>query len=175
VGLPGYDEKRRFVDQLASGLFSWIKKNPAPPGELLGLLVIDEARDYVPSGRAVPGKENVRRLAAQARKYGLGLLFATQEPKSIENSIVSNCSTLLGGKMSSPAAISALEQLLQDKGATATDVGKLTRGTFYFGSGPEKPRKVSTSLCLSYHPSTPPSEAQVLELARGSIRKDAAT
>jgi DNA helicase HerA-like ATPase len=170
VGLPGYDEKRRFVDQLASSLFSYIKKTPAPPGGLLGLLVIDEARDYVPSGRSVPGKENVRRLAAQARKYGLGLLFATQEPKSIENSIVSNCSTLLGGKMSSPAAISGLEQLLSDKGANATDVAKLTRGTFYFGSGPEKPRKISTSLCLSYHPSTPPSEAQVLELARGSVR-----
>ncbi len=171
VGLPGYDEKRRFVDQLASTLFSWIKKNPAPPGGILGLLVIDEARDYVPSGKSVPGKENVRRLTAQARKYGLGLLFATQEPKSIENSIVSNCSTLLGGKMSSPAAIAGLEQLLSDKGANASDVGKLPRGTFYFGSGPDKPRKISTSLCLSYHPSTPPSEAQVLELARGSMPK----
>jgi hypothetical protein len=29
-----------------------------------------------------------------------------------------------------------------------------------------KPRKVATSLCLSFHPSTPPTEAQVLELAR---------
>jgi DNA helicase HerA-like ATPase len=130
--------------------------------------VIDEAKDFVPSGKSVPGKENVVRLAAQARKYGLGLLFATQEPKSIEHGIVSNCSTLLGGKMSSPTAIAALEQLLSDKGANATDVGKLPRGTFYFGSGPDKPRKISTSLCLSYHPTTPPSEAQVLEIARHS-------
>ena len=168
VGLPSYDQKRRFVDQLSSALFSWIKKNPAPPGGILGLFVMDEAKDFVPSGKRVPGKENVGRLAAQARKYGLGLLFATQEPKSIEHSIVSNCSTLLAGKMSSPAAISALEQLLADKGATATDVGKLPRGTFYFGTGAEKPRKIATSLCLSYHPSTPPTEAQVLELARSS-------
>ncbi len=166
VGLPSYDQKRRFVDQLASGLFSWIKKNPAPPGGILGLLVLDEAKDFVPSGKKVPGKENVVRLAAQARKYGLGLLFATQEPKSIEHNIVSNCSTLLGGKMSSPAAIAALEDLLRNKGANANDVAKLPRGTFYFGSGAEKPRKVSTSLCLSYHPPTPPSEVQVLELAR---------
>jgi hypothetical protein len=166
VGLPNYDQKRRFVDQLSSALFSWIKKNPAPPGGILGLFVMDEAKDFVPSGKKVPGKENVQRLAAQARKYGLGLLFATQEPKSIEHSIVSNCSTLLGGKMSSPAAINALEQLLADKGTSASDVGKLPRGTFYFGTSPEKPRKVTTSLCLSYHPSTPPTESQVLELAR---------
>ncbi len=166
VGLSSYDQKRRFVDQLSSALFSWIKKNPAPPGGILGLFVMDEAKDFVPSGKKVPGKENVQRLAAQARKYGLGLLFATQEPKSIEHSIVSNCSTLLGGKMSSPAAISALEQLLADKGTSASDVGKLPRGTFYFGTSPDKPRKVTTSLCLSYHPTTPPTESQVLELAR---------
>ncbi len=170
VGLPSYDQKRRFVDQLASTLFSWIKKNPAPPGGLLGLLVMDEAKDFVPSGRTVPGKENVIRLAAQARKYGLGLLFATQEPKSIEHTIVSNCSTLLGGKMSSPTAIDALQQLLSDKGTRATDVGSLKPGQFYFGTGQDKPRKVATSLCLSYHPSTPPSEAEVLETARRSAR-----
>ena len=131
---------------------------------------MDEAKDFVPSGKAVPGKENVIRLAAQARKYGLGLLFATQEPKSIEHTIVSNCSTLLAGKMSSPAAIEALQQLLSDKGTRATDVGSLKAGTFYFGTGSEKPRKVSTSLCLSYHPSTPPSEAEIFETAQRSVR-----
>jgi hypothetical protein len=170
VGLPSYDQKRRFVDQLASTLFAWIKKNPAPPGKVLGLLVMDEAKDFVPSGKAVPGKENVIRLAAQARKYGLGLLFATQEPKSIEHTIVSNCSTLLGGKMSSPAAIDALQQLLSDKGTKVSDVGSLKRGSFYFGTGQQKPRKVTTSLCLSYHPSTPPSETEVLEAARRTAR-----
>lgn len=168
VGLPSYDQKRRFVDQLSGALFSWIKKNPAPPGGILGLLVVDEAKDFVPSGKSVPGKENMIRLAAQARKYGLGLLFATQEPKSIDHAIVSNCSTLLGGKMSSPAAIDALQQLLSDKGTQASDVATLKRGTFYFGSAPDKPRKVATSLCLSYHPTTPPSEAEVLESARSS-------
>lgn len=170
VGLPNYDQKRRFVDQLAGTLFSWIKKNPAPPGGILGLLVMDEAKDFVPSGKAVPGKENVIRLAAQARKYGLGLLFATQEPKSIEHTIVSNCSTLLGGKMSSPTAIDALQQLLADKGTRVTDVGSLKRGLFYFSTGSDKPRKVATSLCLSYHPSTPPSEAEVLDAARRSAQ-----
>ena len=170
VGLPGYDEKRRFMDQLASTLFSWIKKNPAQPGKLLGLLIIDEAKDFVPSGKKVPGKENIVRLAAQARKYGLGLLFATQEPKSIEHSIVSNCSTLLGGKMNSPAAIEALQGLLADKGGNVRDVAALKRGHFYFASGADKPRKIETSLCLSHHPSSPPTEEAVLRAARASLR-----
>lgn len=169
VGLPDYAQKRRFVDQLASALFSWIKKNPAPPGGLLGLLVIDEAKDFVPSGTTVPGKDNLLRLAAQARKYGLGLLFATQEPKSIDHKVVANCSTLLGGRMNSPASIGALQQLLADKGAHVKDVATLKPGEFYFSSGAAKPYKIRTSLCLSAHPSTPPGEAQVLECARQSV------
>ena len=169
VGLPDYGQKRRFVDQLASTLFSWIKKNPAPPAGLLGLLVIDEAKDFVPSGKSVPGKDNLLRLAAQARKYGLGLLFATQEPKSIDHKVVANCSTLLGGRMNSPASIGALQQLLADKGAHVKDVAALKPGEFYFGSGAVKPYKIRTSLCLSAHPSTPPGEAQVLECARQSM------
>ena len=68
--------------------------------------------------------------------------------------------------MSSLAAIDGLQQLLADKGTSAGDVGKLPRGTFYFGTSPEKPRKVATSLCLSYHPSTPPTEPHVLDIAR---------
>ena len=81
IGLPELDSQRTFVDQLAQNLFGWVKKNPAPSGSVRGLLVIDEAKDFVPSGRAVPSSGSLKRLAAQARKYGLGLVFATQEPR----------------------------------------------------------------------------------------------
>jgi DNA helicase HerA-like ATPase len=86
-------------------LFSWIKKNPDPGGRALrGLLVIDEAKDFVPSSQASVCKESLMRLAAQARKYHLGLIFATQNPKDIENRIVGNCSTHFYGKVNAPAA-----------------------------------------------------------------------
>lgn len=171
AGLSGDAKKRRFVDQLSGTLFSWIKKNPAPAGGLIGLLVIDEAKDFVPSGRSVPGKANLIRLAAQARKYGLGLLFATQEPKSIDHNVVSNCENLLGGRMNSPAAIEALQQLLSDRGANVSDVARMERGTFYFGTAAQRPRKIRTALCLSHHPSTPPSESQVIEAAKRSAER----
>ena len=44
------------------------------------------------SGRASREKKSCR-WAAQARKYGLGMIFATQLPKGIDNRIVSNCTT----------------------------------------------------------------------------------
>ena len=166
-GLPGQETQQKFVNQLAMTLFTWIKKNPAKPGSLLGLLIVDEAKDFVPANKAAPSRDNLLRLAAQARKYGLGLLFATQTPKSIDHNIVANCSTLLVGRTNSPAAIEAVQQLLRDKGGSGDDVAKLALGTFYLSSVAQpKPAKIATPLCLSYHPSTPPDEREVVERAR---------
>lgn len=50
VGLPTLDMQRTFLNQLAMILFSWIKKNPHPPGRSVrGLLVVDEAKDFLPA------------------------------------------------------------------------------------------------------------------------------
>src|SRR5690606_11391846 len=66
-GLPGIERQRQFIDRLATTLFTYIKKHPAPKDSLMGLFVLDEAKDFVPSGTNVPGKDNIIRLAAQAR------------------------------------------------------------------------------------------------------------
>ena len=60
------------------GLFSWIKQNPTPPSRpLTGLFVMDEAQNFAPAQKTTPCKESTIALAAQARKYGLGMIFAT--------------------------------------------------------------------------------------------------
>ena len=80
--LPGLEAQRYFLNQLAMTLFSWIKKYP-DPGErpLRGLLVIDEAKDFVPSQKSSVCRESLLRLAAQARKYHLGLGLRHAEPQ----------------------------------------------------------------------------------------------
>ncbi|MGE3775672.1 MAG: AAA family ATPase, partial [Pirellulaceae bacterium] len=86
IGLPSADQRQQFVYQLGMTLFSWIKRNPHPPGRSLrGLLVVDEARDFIPSQKSIPSKVSLQLLASQARKYHLGLVLATQTPKEIEN------------------------------------------------------------------------------------------
>jgi len=109
AGLPSDETRQAFVNQLEMALFSWIKKNPSPKGRpLTGLFVMDEARNFAPSQKNTPCKESTLALAAQARKYGLGMIFATQAPKDIDNKIISNCSTHFYGKMNSPATIEAV-------------------------------------------------------------------
>jgi len=172
VGLPGLEAQRYFLNQLAMTLFSWIKKYP-DPGErpLRGLLVIDEAKDFVPSQKSSVCRESLLRLAAQARKYHLGLVFATQNPKDIDNRIVANCSTHFYGKVNSPAAIETVRDLIRAKGGTGEDVPRLSRGQFYIHNSDADfacPIKLLVPLCLSRHPSSPLDEASILRKASES-------
>lgn len=165
-GLPDLPAQQQFVNQLAITMFSWIKRHPPRGRALQGLLVVDEARDFVPSGKAVPGKDALIRLAAQGRKYGLGIVFATQAPKSIDHNVIANCSTHFYGRANSPAAIDTIQNQLRDRGAAGGDIAKLTKGVFYaFSEGVGAPQKVATSLCLSHHPANPPEEAEILKRA----------
>lgn len=170
VGLPGIDAPLQFVNQLAMTLFTWVKKNPCPADRpLRGLLVIDEAKDFVPSLSSTPCKESLIRLAAQGRKYGLGVVFATQAPKSIDHNVIANASTHFYGKASSPAAIDTVEEALRSRGATRVDVARLSSGRFYLaGKGMSAPVKIAVPLCLSHHPASPPDEGDVLRRAAAS-------
>ncbi len=166
-GLPGLNAQQQFLNQLAMTLFTWIKKNPAPAEQALrGLLVIDEAKDFVPSRTTTPCKSSLLRLAAQARKYGLGLIFATQEPKSIDHQIIANCATQFFGRASSPAAIAVVEEQIQLRGGSGRDVARLTRGQFYAAlEGASAPVKIQAPLCLSYHAPSPLTEEEVVARA----------
>ena len=170
VGLPGLEAPLQFVNQLAMSLFTWVKKNPCPADRpLRGLLVIDEAKDFVPSVGSTPCKESLIRLAAQGRKYGLGVVFATQAPKSIDHNVIANASTQFYGKASSPAAIDTVEEQLRARGCTRPDVARLPSGRFYLAAkGMRAPVQIAVPLCLSHHPASPPDETDVLRRAAAS-------
>jgi hypothetical protein len=167
VGMASLDQWQGFVNQLQMALFSWVKRNPAGERPLGGLLVMDEAQDLVPSAGTTACSESTRRLASQARKYGLGLLFATQSPKSLHNSIPGNATTQLFGLLSSPVQIDAARDLARAKGGSVPDIGRLSAGQFYLATEGSAFRQIRTPMSLSYHPSSPLTEEEVLRRAAG--------
>jgi hypothetical protein len=169
LGGLGSDEARQaFVNQLQMTLFTWIKQNPSPTGRLY---VLDEAQNFAPSQVGTACKASAVSLAAQARKYGLGMIFATQLPRGIDNGIVSNCTTHVYGRMSSPATIEATRELMAAKGGAAEDIGRLIRGEFYFSTeGFTRPVKIRTPLCLSWHSQNPPTSDEIMQKARTKRR-----
>jgi DNA helicase HerA-like ATPase len=76
------------------------------------LLVIDEAHNLCSPdldstlGRAV--REQIIRIAAEGRKYGLWLLLSTQRPSKVHPGIISQCDNLALMKMSSPLDLAEL-------------------------------------------------------------------
>jgi DNA helicase HerA-like ATPase len=164
-GLASDEARQAFVNQLQMSLFTWIKRNPSPTGRLF---VLDEAQNFAPSMKTTPCKESTLALAAQARKYGLGMIFATQTPTGIDNKIVSNCTTHFYGRMSSPTTIAATRGLLEAKGGGGSeDVARLTRGEFYFSTeSVPRPMRIRTPICLTWHPANPLTANEVVERAR---------
>lgn len=164
-GLASDEARQSFVNQLQMSLFTWIKRNPSPTGRLF---VLDEAQNFAPSMKTTPCKETTLALTAQARKYGLGMIFATQTPTGIDNKIVSNCTTHFYGRMSSPTTIAATRGLIEAKGGGGSeDVARLSRGEFYFSTeAVARPIRIRTPICLTWHPANPLTANEVVEKSR---------
>lgn len=163
-GLASEEARDSFVNRLQMSLFTYVKRHPSETGRLY---VLDEAQNFAPSGRGTACKASALSLVAQARKYGLGIMFATQAPKGLDNKIILNCTTQFYGKMGSETDAKTVKQLIHDKGGAADDIGKLPRGEFYFSTeGALRPLKVRTPLCLSWHPPNPPTADEVISKAR---------
>ncbi|MEU8661793.1 ATP-binding protein, partial [Actinoplanes philippinensis] len=166
IGLSSEEQRQSFVSQLQMGLMTWIKAHPARDRPLSGLLVMDEAQTIAPSGLTTAATESTLALASQARKYGLGLIFATQAPRGIHNRIVGNAATQFYGLIKATAQIVAVRQLAQGRSSEPIDVSGLGAGTFYLSDEGAEFRKVSVPMSLSHHPPSALSAEEVLARAR---------
>ncbi|MBQ1034106.1 ATP-binding protein [Micromonospora sp. C97] len=166
VGLTSDQERQSFVNQLQMALFAWIKRHPAGDRPLGGLFVMDEAQTLAPSTATTACTASTIALASQARKYGLGLVFATQAPKGLHNQISGNATTQFFGLLNAPAQIDAARQLAEAKGGRLPDIGLLNSGEFYAAGEGFSFVKVRTPLCLTHHPKAPLTPEEVVARAR---------
>ncbi|MDI5974638.1 helicase HerA domain-containing protein [Amycolatopsis magusensis] len=166
VGLPAEEQRQSFVSQLQMALFAWIKRHPAGDRPLGGLLVMDEAQTIAPSGSLTASTHSTLALASQARKYGLGLVFATQAPRGIHNRIAGNAATQFFGFLNSPPQIAAAKEMAAAKSSSVPDISRLSAGQFYAVAEGLAFQKIRAPICLSYHPSSPLTVEEVIARAR---------
>ncbi|GII27985.1 ATPase [Planotetraspora mira] len=166
VGLPSDEQRQSFVNLLQLALFSWIRRHPAGDRPLGGLFVMDEAQTFAPSGAMTACTHSTLALASQARKYGLGLVFATQAPKGLHNRIPGNSATQFFGLLNSPAQIEAAKEVARSKNSTIGDVGHLGPGEFYAGVEGTAFARIQAPMCLSHHPRSPLTTEEVIQRAR---------
>lgn len=166
VGLPSEEQRQGFISQLQLEVFAWIKRHPAVDRPLGGLMVMDEAQTIAPSSGVTASLQTTILLASQARKYGLGLLLATQAPKGVHNQVTGNATTQFFGRLNSPAQIAAATDMARAKGSSIADISRLERGQFYVTGDTFGFRRMRAPLCLSHHPPSPLRLEEVIERAR---------
>jgi len=169
IGLPHDREKQGFVNQLQMALFSWIKRHPAGERPLGGMFVMDEAQNFAPSTGSTPCTQSTLALSSQARKYGLGLVFATQSPRGLHNNIPANAATQFYGLLNSPNQITVAKEMARAKGGYVPDISRLSAGYFYAALEGKAFEKIRAPWCLSHHPASPPTTEEVIELSRRDL------
>jgi hypothetical protein len=92
-------DRQFFVALLMSEILSWLRTAPASK-QLKLLVVIDEARGYLPSAPYnPPTKKPICTLLAQGRAQGVGVVIGTQNPNDLDYKALSNVGTWLVGRL----------------------------------------------------------------------------
>lgn len=77
-------------------------------------LAIDEAQEFMPSGRATLAKEPLIQWVKEGRQPGLSLLIASQQPGAIDREVLSQCDLILCHKVTASGDVEALNRLSHD-------------------------------------------------------------
>ena len=77
-------------------------------------LFIDEAHNFVPSGKSSLSKDTIIRWVKEGRQPGLSIVVATQQPSAIDSDVLSQCDAILCHKITTREDIKSLNKLSQD-------------------------------------------------------------
>ena len=93
---------------LLTDMFESRKAEQIPPA----FLIIDEAHNYCPErgfGEAKSSKI-IRSIAAEGRKFGLGLCIISQRPARVDKSVLSQCGSQIALQVTNPSDLSAISR-----------------------------------------------------------------
>ncbi len=72
------------------------------------MLVVEEAHNYCPQVGTVASSKIFRTIAAEGRKFGLGLTIISQRAAKIDKSVLSQCNTQMILKVTNPNDLKAI-------------------------------------------------------------------
>lgn len=78
------------------------------------LVVMEEAHRYVSPDSGNVAADVVKRIAKEGRKYGVGAMLVSQRPSEIDETILSQCGTLIALRLSNPADRGRVKGALPD-------------------------------------------------------------
>lgn len=86
------------------------------------LIVLEEAHNYLKSGEDSISSRAVQSIAKEGRKYGVGLLLVTQRPSELDETVLSQCGTIIALRMNNSKDRSHIRAAIQDELHTMVDL-----------------------------------------------------
>jgi hypothetical protein len=86
------------------------------------LIVLEEAHNYLKAGENSISSKTVQTIAKEGRKYGVGLLMVTQRPSELDETVLSQCGTIIALRMNNSRDRGHIKSAIQDELQTIVDL-----------------------------------------------------
>ena len=103
------------------GLFWGVKTKVGGKNQPL-LIVLEEAHSYLKAGENSISSRTVQMIAKEGRKYGVGLLLATQRPSELDETVLSQCGTMIALRMNNSKDRGHIKSAVQDELQSMVDL-----------------------------------------------------
>lgn len=78
------------------------------------LIVLEEAHNYLKAGQDSISSRTVQTIAKEGRKYGVGLMLVTQRPSELDETVISQCGSMIALRMTNGKDRSHIASAVQD-------------------------------------------------------------
>ncbi len=78
------------------------------------LFVLEEAHNYLKSGENSIASRTVQKIAKEGRKYGSGLLLVTQRPSELDDTVLSQCGSVIALRMTNSSDRGHVKSAVED-------------------------------------------------------------
>ncbi|WP_321515856.1 ATP-binding protein [Marinifilum fragile] len=103
------------------GLFWGVKTKVGGKNQPL-LIVLEEAHSYLKAGENSISSRTVQMIAKEGRKYGVGLLLVTQRPSELDETVLSQCGSLIALRMNNSKDRAHIRSAVQDELQSMVDL-----------------------------------------------------
>jgi DNA helicase HerA-like ATPase len=93
----------------------WGQESPVGGRRQPLLIALEEAHNYLRSGEHSIASRTVQRIAKEGRKYGVGLMLVTQRPSELDETVLSQCGTIIALRMNNSKDRSYVAAAIQDE------------------------------------------------------------
>ncbi len=131
IDLSGEEQtvKRYVVAAVINRIWAMIEESREPQNIVL---VVDEAHNYACQQGCLPSSSSIERVAREGRKWGLGLVLASQRMIDIATDVRGNINTYFFSRLQTPGDFASLAGVIDLGGLSESSLSLLESREFFF-------------------------------------------